>query len=397
MVSGGLNPANHGAFYVVVFYSLPPHQLNLFENSMTNFVLDFTQTPEQILTDLINYANKSTLVSGLLTFGLPTAAAGTDPITNTDLVIGAVAGSPWVDTQTVHYNRLNIAGIKASLSNVFVIGTASRLSDLIPRINALYGVNLQAVDYVNASLPSFTGTWLEEYPINLVAGVNSLLWTDALTLVIEGNPVSPSVPIMNPNLNGFTYFQPGASWNGYRTDFTQSSETIFMALLNNANPSFKTPMTPSMFLFGQASPNTGLDTFNDSQVTLTATSGSGMTGSITISYARVQLGSIPGSRNVVFTTGSAVNISDILPLINTAYGINIQAVDIVDGPLPAFIGIVDEHQTFTLTAAPGSLVFEGSVNLQAYQNGTKYLQLMDAAGDPMIDQEGNAVVVQIPS
>lgn len=175
------------------------------------FTNDFTKLPRQILVDQINNdntVNNAALTPAMLTFGVPAAATGASPARNTDLTLTAVAGSGYTGSVTVHYNRVDISTVPGTRSTTFPKGTAANISDLVPSINAAYGINLQAEDYVDGALPTFTGTPNETHDFNLVAAANSLIWINQVTLTVHGNDIPLDQVVTNQTLNGLTYTQP---------------------------------------------------------------------------------------------------------------------------------------------------------------------------------------------
>lgn len=99
-------------------------------------------------------------------------------------------------------------------------------------------------------------------------------------------------------------------------------------------------------------------------IVVTGKPNSGITGSATLQYNRKNIATVIGVRNKTFTQDTAINIRDLTDKINLEYGIKLDPEDIVDGLLPVFsAGTPGEMLTFTLTIAPGSLLYTGSVVL----------------------------------
>lgn len=182
---------------------------------MATFVSDYTKSAQQIIIDLVNNDNTLALTPALVTFGAPTAATVGGSITrDTDLTLTAVAGSGYSGSQTIHYNRVNLANVPGSRSTVFPKGNAVNISDLVPEINAAYGINMsntadaQHPDFVDAALPTFTGTPNEQHDFQFTADANSLVWENSVTLTVHANDIPLSSAIVNPTLNGLTYTAP---------------------------------------------------------------------------------------------------------------------------------------------------------------------------------------------
>jgi hypothetical protein len=158
------------------------------------------------------------------------------------------------------------------------------------------------------------------------------------------------------------------------TNFTEASEQIVIDLINNDNSS---ALTEALITFGLPTTTTGTSPARNTQVTITAVAGSGYTGSVTVQYNRVDLSTLPTintSAQTVFSLGDAVNISDLIDEINTAFGINLsnantQNPDFVDGPLPTFTGgIANEEHPFNVVADENSLVWINQMTLTVQAN-----------------------------
>lgn len=83
---------------------------------------------------------------------------------------------------------------------------------------------------------------------------------------------------------------------------------------------------------------------------------SGRYGRVSIYYDRMDLTAV--TDKPVITRGTNTLWSQVVPLINSYYGINIVAADYTDGPLPAQVGAVMD---VTLTMLPGSYMFIGGL------------------------------------
>lgn len=148
-------------------------------------------------------------------------------------------------------------------------------------------------------------------------------------------------------------------------DFTKAPEQIVLDQINNDNTS---ALTLQQVSFGLPTVVSGTSPVRDTQVTVSAVANEGYSGSVVVQYNRVNISTVPGSRSTVFPKGSAVNISDLIPQINTAYQINLTAADYTDAALPTFSGTPNEEHTFQLVISSDSLPFENSVTLTVKAN-----------------------------
>jgi hypothetical protein len=168
---------------------------------------DFTKAPKQIILDLINEKNPSLgLTEELVTFGAPAVYSGAEN-RNTKLTLAAVEpSSGYSGSRDIFYNRVDISVVPGTRSKVFSLGNAVNISDLIPEINARYGINLTADDYTDAALPTFTDQVPGEekdFTITITAG--SLVWTNSVTLQLQRNDIPLEDAIAENILDGLVW------------------------------------------------------------------------------------------------------------------------------------------------------------------------------------------------
>lgn len=141
-------------------------------------------------------------------------------------------------------------------------------------------------------------------------------------------------------------------------DYTKPSKDVVVQKVNRDNG---TSLTADMVDFGVPAPSGAVP---NTRVTMTARPNMGFTGSVEITYNRRSLARFAQQPVTVFSLNQAVMISELLAAINAQYAVNISAAEIVDGPLPAFLGNTPAATLpFVLTAQPGSLMYYGQVTL----------------------------------
>jgi hypothetical protein len=143
----------------------------------------------QMLVDLINQANPSLPVPLTTTnalYGTPTAVTPTGGnVQNTSIKVTAQAGTKYVGNTTLLYRRLDFGILFRNLPIVIYkyspnAGSPYKISDLLPSINAKYGLSLTTADVVDGSLP--TGNTNAVAAIGLAAGTrNSSITVTAQT------------------------------------------------------------------------------------------------------------------------------------------------------------------------------------------------------------------------
>lgn len=151
----------------------------------------------------------------------------------------------------------------------------------------------------------------------------------------------------------------------WQLDFTKAPNQILLDQINHDNAS---SLTLTLIQFGLPTAATGTNPNPNTSTTVTAKAGSGYSGSVVVGYNRVDLSTIPGARNTVYSLGNAVNISDLVPEVNTAYAINLTTDDYTDGPLPTFTGTANEEHAFQIAATADSLVYQGVMSLTVKAN-----------------------------
>lgn len=135
-------------------------------------------------------------------------------------------------------------------------------------------------------------------------------------------------------------------------DLTLPPETILMNMLNLVNAAtLPQPLTTDECVFGDPSPfgGTGANTQIPFGTTNPAVFG---TGTVTVHYTRIDVSKVvaPAQPATVATM-----MSGALAAINTEYGLNIQASDIIDAPITNGVG--------NLNIKPTSMIYAGNIQL----------------------------------
>lgn len=168
-------------------------------------VSDFTKVSKQIVLDLINFDNQSSLTASDIAFGIPAVNTDPTPPRNTKLTVTAEPNSGLAGSVEVQYDRVNLSLLAGTMSKEFSVGNATMISDIIPEINARYHVNLAADDYVDASLPAFAGEPNEILPVDVVAKAGSLVWIGTYQFNLRAEDIPLSMAITTTTLNGLNY------------------------------------------------------------------------------------------------------------------------------------------------------------------------------------------------
>lgn len=168
-------------------------------------ITDFKKLPKQIIVDLINYDNDTSLEVELLTFGNPVV---TNSKFNTSLVVTSVPDSHYIGSVTLKYDRIDIASVVKNHGVNIPVGSALRVSDLIPQINNHFGINLTPDDYIDSDLPVLSNSFDEIKSFNITMHPNSLIYLKELGLYAVRSELLLSSVITRRILNGFKYNEP---------------------------------------------------------------------------------------------------------------------------------------------------------------------------------------------
>lgn len=178
----------------------------MFINSIPMVPLDYTKPPEDLLVDIINVDNGTTLVSKDLVFGVPELSNSKH---NSSLVITASKATKLKGSTTIFYNRVDIADIPDGRSTLFLVDQSqTMMADLIPQINAAYNLNLTSRDYINTTIPKFNKTAKSTETVELVMANTSLIFLNKLTLTLELSAISLTELLINTILDGLYYTLP---------------------------------------------------------------------------------------------------------------------------------------------------------------------------------------------
>ena len=171
-------------------------------------VTDYTLTANEIILDLINQSQSpaGTLTADQVVFGAASVNATNPGVNgNTSLVVtGNVAGGFKGDV-TVTYNRVAAADIPGARQTAFEKGAATQISDLLPAINARYGVNIAAADIVDAALPAVTD---DPVAFNLAFQPGALVFVGTLALEVTPDAAELDTVITTTILDGLEYIPP---------------------------------------------------------------------------------------------------------------------------------------------------------------------------------------------
>lgn len=177
-------------------------------NDIPTVVLDYTKPPEQLVVDIINNDNGTSLTPDMVTFGTPVLLDGSGKY-NSQVVATATDKSIYRGSTTISYNRIDIGDIPAGRPTIFPVFQEVNISDLIPKIDEAFNLALTPADYIDALLPTFLDNIPnEEKPFDLFAAPTSLIFLNKLTLRVHRPAINLLLAIPNVILSGLTYTPP---------------------------------------------------------------------------------------------------------------------------------------------------------------------------------------------
>lgn len=152
------------------------------------------------------------------------------------------------------------------------------------------------------------------------------------------------------------------------SDFTKPPEDVVIDLINFDNGTAFTKDTLLVVGAPVAIPKAP-PTFRNTTITVRPTASTKKFGTAQLWYNRIDLATVPGTRSVLFDVDkTATMLSDLVPLINERYHINLTPEDYINAPLPP---LTSAPSPVNIQAAPGSLVYIGvlNVNVEIGANG----------------------------
>lgn len=200
-------------------------------------ILDIQKNSKEILVDYINQENDSNLLVNDFVFDTPQSITVTASGKNTKIKLTAKLTSVYYGFREVFYKRLNFSDIFNNEKTPLINKTALKLSELIPNINNLYGINLTEDDYYEVDIPPFDYSNPDMVRIvTIVSKPESILFTGSYDFVLNNKVV---VPIDDDNISRIFYVhQTGYNSIDYKktilsiTNIGTANENFF--LLSNA-------------------------------------------------------------------------------------------------------------------------------------------------------------------
>jgi hypothetical protein len=143
-----------------------------------------TKTAKELIIDKINQVNNIVLDVNDFTFSNPSQHMPTAFVTeNTSITITAKATSTYSGSRICYYNRMDLDQILDNPNIEITLVDETTLSELIPKINFLYGINLTSDDYVEQAIQGYDSNFPNRV-LNVVVAAKStsLMFTGSFRL-----------------------------------------------------------------------------------------------------------------------------------------------------------------------------------------------------------------------
>lgn len=153
-----------------------------------NDPLNIAKPAIEILMDKINAENLLSLSVDDFLFSAPVPATLTFSTVNTKVTLTPKVSSGFYNSRDIYYERLDLAQILHNQTVEIIVTTETLLSQLIPQINTLFGINLTSDDYNDTAIPAVVPG--VEHSVVVQAKATSYLFIGTVNLVL-GEKVTP--------------------------------------------------------------------------------------------------------------------------------------------------------------------------------------------------------------
>lgn len=170
---------------------------------MAGHVTDFSKSPDQIVLDLINFDNNTSLTLGDIAFGIPTTATGENPPANTQLEVFGQVDAGYKSAVVVFYERLQISNFVQDGRLVIPVGSATLYRHVIAAANMALGINLVPGEYIDGDIGDWTGAVNETKDIDIQMSPNGKVFVGSLPITLLAEEIPMSLAFPNGSLLGF--------------------------------------------------------------------------------------------------------------------------------------------------------------------------------------------------
>lgn len=153
--------------------------------------IDITQPPLKLIFDDINLANSTNYDYKEFTVTPPQVYSKLGVKANTMINITPTVIGRYYGNKNLYYYRMNLADILDSETVEIMQTTETKLSELIPKINAAFAINLTSDDYYEQTIPAYDPNNSAVTRVTVMAKETSYLFYGHFSLVIgsRGTPI----------------------------------------------------------------------------------------------------------------------------------------------------------------------------------------------------------------
>jgi hypothetical protein len=307
---------------------------------------DYLRPPTDILVSLINADNGTILQAEDCLFGLPQPAVGAWHPRNTVIYVSLIS-RPTEHPVRLMYNRLAIQeALPAGVVPDFTQDGAQYVSELMERINTRLALSLSEADYVDAAIEE--GVTTEPVELEVQITQSSLLFTGPLRIRLLPAEVTAPLSSLSQAI--------AVTQLGPLTGLLDSSTEVLTRAINLVNDVNFDDLDLSFGLVSGA----GVDV----TMGIRAGANSGHTGSVTVSYNRVDLDDLRRASSAIFLLGDETSLVSLLPAVSARWAARIGEADILDGTLPGFLYPMEtESAEVVLQSDAQSKIYTGETTL----------------------------------
>ena len=159
----------------------------------------------------------------------------------------------------------------------------------------------------------------------------------------------------------------------FKVDLSLPSNEILLGIINYENP--RANLTFKKVKFSPAGCQPANYMGRDTKIDVIPLPGSGLYGTITFYYTKIDLTAYLGERLLIIPPGQYRYTNELMPEILTQFGIRVVAADIIADTVPL-------EGAVQVRFSPKSLLYKGTINSNV---GEPYIPLTTRVGNRMLD------------
>jgi hypothetical protein len=307
-------------------------------------VYDLTKPANQLIIDLINASNGTSLIPDSFSFSIPQATKLKK--SNTKITLTPVQGSPYESGDvTVRYRRIQLSDVINNSQTILDATNLATIAELIPQLNTAYQLNLTTTDFIDSPIPSVLS---QNELVPIVANPLSLIYVgEAIVNLV--------IPSDLGHIYGNLIITNTAVIGDLLAYINQHYPSRLLLDANNVTLSVPTPAPSSHSGYGG-----GIAPVANTNITVTAISDGGYTGTITVNYNRLDLTTV-SVNTIQLLSEFPFTEQIILDEFNEQFDLSLTSDDILTISVPSLD--IGDITTIDLQAAPDSIGWMGATNV----------------------------------